>query len=144
MRISDWSSDVCSSDLFAQIRQPRIGAGPNEHPLDRRAGDPDAALQPHIGKSLFHRGPPRGVAFMARLGNGLVDGPDLLGIGAPAYRGPDIADVDRPIDAEACIIVAREAAPLPARPNQCRANGETEEQRGGKESVQKGWNLGWH
>src|SRR3546814_7167662 len=84
MRISDWSSDVCSSDLFAQIRQPRIGAGPNEHPLDRRAGDPDAALQPHIGKSLFHRGPPRGVAFMARIGNGLVDGHDLLGIGAPA------------------------------------------------------------
>src|SRR3546814_11266885 len=112
MRISDWSSDVCSSDLFAQIRQPRIGAGPNEHPLDRRAGDPDAALQPHIGKSLFHRGPPRGVAFMARIGNGLVDGHELLRIGAPAYRGPDIADVDLQIDVEASIRVRRGAADL--------------------------------
>src|SRR3546814_2701682 len=27
MRISDWSSDVCSSDLPLRLRQPRMGAG---------------------------------------------------------------------------------------------------------------------
>src|SRR3546814_4174875 len=35
---------------FAQIRQPRIGAGPNEHPLDRRAGDPDARSEEHTSE----------------------------------------------------------------------------------------------
>src|SRR3546814_2689139 len=40
MRISDWSSDVCSSDLVAQALQGRIDAfvgAPGFEPLDTRA-----------------------------------------------------------------------------------------------------------
>src|SRR3546814_5530769 len=39
MRISDWSSDVCSSDLFPPAA--RIGAAFDGNPLEKRAeGDP--------------------------------------------------------------------------------------------------------
>src|SRR3546814_6308679 len=71
MRISDWSSDVCSSDLLAPIghRQRRLGARPE-----------DMAV---LG--LFDR------QFMAvrRGGNGIesrVERPGFLEIGTPARK----------------------------------------------------------
>src|SRR3546814_1208325 len=43
MRISDWSSDVCSSDLGAQPDHLRPGAARQGARLHRRAGRRDAA-----------------------------------------------------------------------------------------------------
>src|SRR3546814_7781625 len=47
MRISDWSSDVCSSDLAAQVADQRIGFGNGlvAEGLEARAGVGDRALQ---------------------------------------------------------------------------------------------------
>src|SRR3546814_1977073 len=39
MRISDWSSDVCSSDLLDLGRDPRLGGGPGRQPVDLAQGD---------------------------------------------------------------------------------------------------------
>src|SRR3546814_20401214 len=56
MRISDWSSDVCSSDLFAPARQrlqspQRLGLAPrNAHPLPRLVGIVD--VMGRIGEPL--------------------------------------------------------------------------------------------
>src|SRR3546814_9011530 len=46
MRISDWSSDVCSSDLGDRLRLPDAGRGaldPDELVLAGAVGDPQAA-----------------------------------------------------------------------------------------------------
>src|SRR3546814_8286584 len=64
MRISDWSSDVCSSDLHGghgavqpahpvlafEILEPRVEARRNSHPaLDESGGGERAALARHAG-----------------------------------------------------------------------------------------------
>src|SRR3546814_6118571 len=62
MRISDWSSDVCSSDL-----QRRLGASTSPtdalqffisapHELIDIAGNNVIAIDPHVGKMLVDRG----------------------------------------------------------------------------------------
>src|SRR3546814_12202778 len=63
MRISDWSSDVCSSDLIAAIDieesakaaapdRRRVGEGAGQRP-QRRVGDtPHRKLEQRIGKRL--------------------------------------------------------------------------------------------
>src|SRR3546814_17463189 len=43
MRISDWSSDVCSSDLVEQVRR-RIAVGNGEVALRRQRGEARAGL----------------------------------------------------------------------------------------------------
>src|SRR3546814_3245987 len=54
MRISDWSSDVCSSDLHGGLLQVLATADPPAHTLHRRAVFPDlvakrmAAMAPEI------------------------------------------------------------------------------------------------
>src|SRR3546814_2640642 len=42
MRISDWSSDVCSSDLREQRRLARTGCAHDRHELARAHGEVDA------------------------------------------------------------------------------------------------------
>src|SRR3546814_1858444 len=57
MRISDWSSDVCSSDLFAQLYADlaeQISAK-----LENRTADPASLLVPTVEDGA------RGVAFIA-------------------------------------------------------------------------------
>src|SRR3546814_8614734 len=53
LRISDWSSDVCSSDLRARTRAPDGAAGDHRH---RIRHDPDADERPRRGAR--HRHPP--------------------------------------------------------------------------------------
>src|SRR3546814_6561249 len=50
MRISDWSSDVCSSDLLRRLR-PGIGG------IDRRSRCPGKNPRDHGPLSRFHRKP---------------------------------------------------------------------------------------
>src|SRR3546814_13179732 len=70
MRISDWSSDVCSSDLHPGGRTPcgsgllrRTGPGATTH-------DPRAAARVHPGLAVFGRTP---VAVMPAVGDPLAD-----------------------------------------------------------------------
>src|SRR3546814_15013619 len=60
MRISDWSSDVCSSDLSAGKRAPARAAGqprgPPRQPHRRRTAGPQARRRRHDGRG---GGPPR-------------------------------------------------------------------------------------
>src|SRR3546814_10040906 len=44
MRISDWSSDVCSSDLFALFGQKGLETGGLPQPVGRRVGDDERAV----------------------------------------------------------------------------------------------------
>src|SRR3546814_4937449 len=53
MRISDWSSDVCSSDLATHARAQHLGDA-DRQPRDQRAADGDAGLPPHL-RSLRRR-----------------------------------------------------------------------------------------
>src|SRR3546814_11750883 len=59
MRISDWSSDVCSSDLRAQVRRGGCadlsGAGPDAAPLWLADRGVHAGLLQHQAVSANHR-----------------------------------------------------------------------------------------
>src|SRR3546814_3616036 len=57
MRISDWSSDVCSSDLFAALAVELSDPQPSEADPDRRAGRGDRRLQ-HL-RPVSERAAPR-------------------------------------------------------------------------------------
>src|SRR3546814_16241692 len=61
MRISDWSSDVCSSDLFADIARPvMLDQVPPHAVVDRKARVPHLGrrLVAEIGKGLRNVGAP--------------------------------------------------------------------------------------
>src|SRR3546814_8534967 len=91
MRISDWSSDVCSSDLrypgglgeaveemLHHLRVPFADALHGEIRLEHQPGTP-GNVQRHAGQRLVHRGIDAAVAGYAalvaqRLGNRLADG----------------------------------------------------------------------
>src|SRR3546814_4510007 len=47
MRISDWSSDVCSSDLVAETDRIAIAVGDDQWPIGGRVGELGAGLQGH-------------------------------------------------------------------------------------------------
>src|SRR3546814_11264304 len=51
MRISDWSSDVCSSDLLGSARAAAEEIGLSPSALSRRIGN----LEDFVGKKLFTR-----------------------------------------------------------------------------------------
>src|SRR3546814_10979237 len=55
MRISDWSSDVCSSDLFLQVEECPEHAALDDPDgrADRHPAQPDGAERP--GAGAFHR-----------------------------------------------------------------------------------------
>src|SRR3546814_5248484 len=46
MRISDWSSDVCSSDLGPVPQQPGVAGGAGQRLLDLLQGRPGAGMEP--------------------------------------------------------------------------------------------------
>src|SRR3546814_13267688 len=51
MRISDWSSDVCSSDLISQLYHPIVGVGSLTIEADEKAG---IAADKAIGVERIH------------------------------------------------------------------------------------------
>src|SRR3546814_7638833 len=61
MRISDWSSDVCSSDLEVLLRPPRLRAVRADHPPARVLPHPDraAAARRQRGRNIHCRRPAR-------------------------------------------------------------------------------------
>src|SRR3546814_12913727 len=86
MRISDWSSYVCSSDLgdvtaaAANIQQP-LGRSASDllfHPVQIRAGGGDGAL--HIGISPLAK-LPRNVRLLTRLFHLLAGSQDRKSVG---------------------------------------------------------------
>src|SRR3546814_5887392 len=88
MRISDWSSDVCSSDLSGndrQTRRPRLRAQPRADP--RGAARTLRQLPPRARSGQRHR-PARG-AF--RRGNALA-AVAMLGPGGTPAGHPRVAD----------------------------------------------------
>src|SRR3546814_4457198 len=50
MRISDWSSDVCSSDLHAPLAAPRPALGRRAQPESRRGEHPPVRDRPPLSR----------------------------------------------------------------------------------------------
>src|SRR3546814_1327309 len=71
MRISDWSSDVCSSDLIAVIegRSVAVDLAPSGYGFARRV---DGAWQPLPGRAFERRGWPSDVRVAAGGGQGVA------------------------------------------------------------------------
>src|SRR3546814_8650871 len=82
MRISDWSSDVCSSDLVGGVESVR-----HHHPFDQRVvGD----AQPAVADDLDRRHvPPRDAIYFVlhRAGVGVDQQDRLAHAGCPILRG---------------------------------------------------------
>src|SRR3546814_9661472 len=55
MRISDWSSDVCSSDLLAADRHHEAGTGRQAHLADRHLVSFRRAAQVRVGREAVLR-----------------------------------------------------------------------------------------
>src|SRR3546814_1937769 len=71
MRISDWSSDVCSSDLSAPGKGPKI----------------DIALDPLEGTTITAKAGPNALAVLAIAEKGgLLNAPDVYKIGRASCR----------------------------------------------------------
>src|SRR3546814_3834453 len=67
MRISDWSSDVCSSDLLRKTLLSGFGTEDSHHTLSAYTWGPDGALYIHMGTFLHSQvetpyGPRRGAS----------------------------------------------------------------------------------
>src|SRR3546814_16875579 len=56
MRISDWSSDVCSSDLLDHVVQPSGGAAASHHQILDLSGAVAAATAPRASSSALEAG----------------------------------------------------------------------------------------
>src|SRR3546814_1498863 len=54
VRISDWSSDVCSSDLFDRLRQFVGGLVARVDGADQRHGNASACVHLHFAAELWH------------------------------------------------------------------------------------------
>src|SRR3546814_9902519 len=90
LRISDWSSDVCSSDLMARARDPRDARGEVADAADGRQ-DPDFVARPGaaVGTEIARKGP--GGSGDGRCTDG---GRRVTIVAAAAQRGRQIVAVD--------------------------------------------------
>src|SRR5580700_1722551 len=78
----------------AQIAQPAVGAGADEDPIDRCAGNRRAGFQSHVVECSFDRGATLGILDRPRIGNTAIDADDVLGADAPCDLWNDLVDVD--------------------------------------------------
>ena len=95
---ADAGRDLAAARDFgggAQIAEAAVGAGADEDPIDRRAGDRRAGLQPHVVERGLQRGTARRIVDRLRIGNVAVDADDMLGADAPGHLRFDPGDVDR-------------------------------------------------
>src|SRR3546814_16105063 len=116
MRISDWSSDVCSSDLVAageaDLRGMEKFGTDDEHRRDEDAGD-------DIGNAVVEPHHPHPGGRMPTLGV------DPIAIGGERERAADAADQAKGVDYRTVWKARNEPAQ------------RSEERRGGKEGVRK-------
>src|SRR3546814_13839003 len=115
MRISDWSSDVCSSDLWARACEPpeiRRSRGVLVYAVVKKLNAPDVVVETHpvLAQYFFDtgRGPARLFHDLRQVGE-LADGADSL-------RDQDSAEVGKAAIvalvvgdhvAEACVVAYR-------------------------------------
>src|SRR3546814_2697470 len=97
MRISDWSSDVCSSDLRVALPFPCLARDAQHRGL-ARTGIADDRRQPRVAGDVI-----KGVALLARQNKAT-----LLGLGHSRVTMP-IGDA---MPAPACQLVARALKPV--------------------------------
>src|SRR3546814_8399487 len=108
MRISDWSSDVCSSDLFLQVRQEAparlvVGVAHVVAGLNALAGEVATSchgLSSWSGKSITGQPQPPGAGWFLRQGSGEVKANCPLQSGGTApspsrFAGPSLPREDR-------------------------------------------------
>src|SRR3546814_7403987 len=72
MRISDWSSDVCSSDLFKRDGDEIVGGGAHDMPPDARRAGEDHMVEGELRESdadVGVAGEHRHFAFVEIVGN---------------------------------------------------------------------------
>ena len=94
-----------------QIRQAAVGAGADEDPIDRRAGDGGAGLQSHVVQCALHRLAAILVGDAGRIGNASVDRDDVFRAGAPGDLRRDPADVDQDLAVVCGAGIARQSQP---------------------------------
>src|SRR3546814_14338353 len=58
MRISDWSSDVCSSDLQTHLREGWHGSGHGDAPKESCSASRSASTRPDSCRARMNGGPP--------------------------------------------------------------------------------------
>src|SRR3546814_19843166 len=119
MRISDWSSDVCSSDLAAQdpggqaqVAQSRIGTAAHEHDVHRAPGQRRPGGPPHVVERLGIVVPLALSRLRARAAG--LDCGDLARIRAPGAFRPDPARVAEDFAVEVCALLASLLTPYRA------------------------------
>src|SRR3546814_20304631 len=98
MRISDWSSDVCSSDLGGVNHGPRLArVGPPLHFVSRHGADRRTAAKRGNGPPLPLRPRSEFEADLDTVGRGLAGQPphgivELRVVGPDSGLGPILAD----------------------------------------------------
>ena len=102
-----------TSAAACEVGQPRIGAGADEHAVDRQARERRAGRQPHIGERAFGDRAP--VRIGRRIGHAAGDADHLARIGAPGDLRLERRAVDRVLGVEAGVVVALERAPMRQR-----------------------------
>src|SRR3546814_6976376 len=89
MRISDWSSDVCSSDLEARPQTPRRGGRRSFRYISwRRGAGDEVALYPLWPLTIWH---------LAMLARGITDGIAKNCAGADLAGGKAAPDLPDPV-----------------------------------------------
>ncbi len=96
----------------AQILDPRIGAGADEHPVDRDVGELLARRDAHVVERAAQIVGARLVRLARRIGHAAVDRQRILGTGAPGHDRRDGRRIEADVGLEARAVVGRELRPL--------------------------------
>src|SRR3546814_11548547 len=91
MRISDWSSDVCSSDLNEPVPHPRVGSPPPPAVDALPEGDPDASGEapPMPGEASPQSREQKRFARYDRNSDGVISRVEMKGSRARAVKALD-------------------------------------------------------
>src|SRR3546814_155755 len=91
MRISDWSSDVCSSDLNEPVPHPRVGSPPPPAGDALPEGDPDASGEapPMPGEASPQSREQKRFARYDRNRDGVISRVEMMGSRVRAFKALD-------------------------------------------------------